>query len=173
MKLRALAALPSEVALFNGFRILAVCSDEVACRVNLPRLNGQIESRFALQHKKDLASLIAAGETLSTRQGLSVGAVWLVFDITRQLGIVDALGPSRDGKLGLWQVVARVIDQGSRLSAVRLAGSHAACDILGLGTFNEDHLYANLDWLACCPGTYAETSGSMLQKSQQPHGIIR
>jgi hypothetical protein len=41
-----------------------------------------------------------------------------------------------------------VIDQGSRLSAVRLATSHAACEIVGLGAFNEDDLYANLDWLA-------------------------
>src|SRR5919202_1724672 len=45
-------------------------------------------------------------------------------------------------------VMARVIDQGSRLSAVRLAMAHAACDVLGLGTFDEDALYENLDWLA-------------------------
>lgn len=51
-------------------------------------------------------------------------------------------------RLALWQVFARVIDQGSRLSAVRLAESHAACDILGLGSFDEDSLYANLTWLA-------------------------
>jgi hypothetical protein len=38
-------------------------------------------------------------------------------------------------------VIARVIDQGSRLSAVRLAMSHAACDVLGLGLFDEDALY--------------------------------
>jgi transposase len=64
------------------------------------------------------------------------------------LGIDKALGTTRDGKLALWQVMARVIDQGSRLSAVRLAMSHAACDVLGVGTFDEDALYENLDWLA-------------------------
>ena len=26
--------------------------------------------------------------------------------------------------------------------------SHAACDVLGVGTFDEDALYENLDWLA-------------------------
>jgi len=31
---------------------------------------------------------------------------------------------------------------------VRLAGSHACCDLLGLDAFNEDHLYANLAWLS-------------------------
>jgi len=51
-------------------------------------------------------------------------------------------------KLALWQLLARVIDQGSRLSAVRLASSHAACDVIGLGKFDEDDLYKNLDWLA-------------------------
>jgi transposase len=48
----------------------------------------------------------------------------------------------------LWQVIARALDQGSRLSAVRLACAHAACDVLGLESFNEDQLYPNLAWLA-------------------------
>ena len=103
--------------------------------------------RLALKHKKDLAALVSIPEVVSCKQGLSVGAVWLVYDLARQLGITKALGTSREGKLALWQVIARVIDQGSRLSAVRLAGHHAACDILGLGAFNEDDLYENLDWL--------------------------
>jgi transposase len=58
------------------------------------------------------------------------------------------LGAERQGKLALWQVLARAIQPGSRLSAVRLAGSHAACDVLALDPFNEDQLYANLAWLA-------------------------
>lgn len=103
--------------------------------------------RLALKHKKNLAVLTSISEAVSYKQGLSIGAVWLLHDIARQLGIVEALGQSRQGKLALWQVIARVIDQGSRLSAVRLAGSHAACDILGLKAFDEDNLYANLDWL--------------------------
>jgi transposase len=64
-----------------------------------------------------------------------------------RLGIASALGHSREGKLALWQVIARVIDQGSRLSAVRFAESRAACDILDCDAFHEEHLYANLDWL--------------------------
>ena len=103
--------------------------------------------RLALRHKHDLSQLGVPGESIHLEQGLSVGAVWLVFDVARQLGINDALGRNRQGLLALWQVIARVIDQGSRLSAVRLAGSHAACDILGLARFDEDDLYDNLDWL--------------------------
>ena len=103
--------------------------------------------RLALRYKKDLTALVSITEDITLRQGLSIGAVWLIYDMARQLGIIDALGSSRQGKLALWQVIARVINQGSRLSAVRLATSHAACDILGLESFNEDDLYGNLDWL--------------------------
>jgi transposase len=108
--------------------------------------------RLALKHKKQLTELLdgatKTGEGDTLKQGLSVGAVWVIADIARQIGITAALGNTNEGKQALWQVIARVIDQGSRLSAVRLAGYHAACDIVGLGKFNEDHLYTNLDWLA-------------------------
>ena len=105
--------------------------------------------RLALQHKDELTEQLSLpNQQIDLRQGLSVGAVWLLYDLGKQLGMVQALGPSREGKLALWQVIARVLDQGSRLSAVRLAGRHAACDILGLDSFHEDDLYANLDWLA-------------------------
>ena len=33
------------------------------------------------------------------------------------------------------------------MSAVRFATHHGACDVLDLDAFQEDHLYANLDWL--------------------------
>lgn len=116
---------------------LSACSDR------------EIEAiKLALRHKDDLENLRPVSEAVSLHQGLSVGAVAVVHAIARELGIADALGHTRDGKLALWQVIARVIDQGSRLSAVRLATNHAACEIVGLGAFNEDHLYANLDWLA-------------------------
>jgi hypothetical protein len=51
--------------------------------------------------------------------------------------------------LALWQVIARLLDQGSRLSAVRLAQTHAACDVLGIRRgFDENDLYDNLTWLS-------------------------
>jgi len=104
--------------------------------------------RLALRHKEDLEHLGTIQDAITLKQGLSFGAVWTVYHVARRLGIEQALGTTREGKLALWQVMARVIDQGSRLSAVRLAMAHAACDVLGLGTFNEDALYENLDWLA-------------------------
>ena len=106
--------------------------------------------RLALRRKADLAGMVAAAaeRALELVQGPSVGAVWLLSQLARDLGIVAALGSDRQGKLALWQVIARVLDQGSRLSAVRLAGGHAAGAALGMISFDEDDLYANLDWLA-------------------------
>lgn len=107
--------------------------------------------KLALKHKHDLESLTrseAAASAYALRQGASAGAVVVLQGLAKQLGIADALGHERQGKLALWQVIARVIDQGSRLSAVRLATTHACCDLLGLDAFNEDHLYANLAWLS-------------------------
>ena len=104
--------------------------------------------RLALRHKGELEHLGPLQEAVTLQQGLSFGAVWTVYHVARRLGIEKALGTTREGKLALWQVMARVIDQGSRLSAVCLAMAHAACDVLGLDTFDEDTLYENLDWLA-------------------------
>src|SRR3989441_8697197 len=104
--------------------------------------------RLALRYKQDLENLGTVQDAVTLKQGVSFGAVWTVYHVARRLGIDKALGTTREGKLALWQVIARVIDQGSRLSAVRLAMAHAACDVLGLGTFDEDALYENLDWLA-------------------------
>jgi DDE family transposase len=104
--------------------------------------------RLALRHKEDLEHLGTIQDALTLKQGLSFGAGWTVYQVARRLGIEKALGTTRAGKLALWHVIARVIAQGSRLSAVRLAMAHAACDVLGLGPFDEDALYENLDWLA-------------------------
>ena len=83
------------------------------------------------------------------REGPSVGAVWTLATIARRLGLEQALGPDFPGQLALWQVMARVLDQGSRLSAVRLAQVHAACDVLGIRRgFDENDLYQNLTWLS-------------------------
>jgi Transposase DDE domain len=104
--------------------------------------------RLALRHKQELAALGAIKDSVQLHQGPAIGAVWLVYQVVRHLGIEQVLGPSRQGRLALWQVIARVIDQGSRLSAVRLAAIHAACDVLGLERCDEEDLYGNLDWLS-------------------------
>ncbi len=114
---------------------LSRCSDEEIAAIKL-----------ALKHKGNLADLGNIKEA-KTKQGMRIGAVCSLMAIAERIGLAQALGHHRQGRLALWQVLARLINQGSRLSAVRLAESHAACDLLGLDAFNEDHLYSNLAWL--------------------------
>ena len=103
---------------------------------------------LALKHKGNLA-VLGSVEGVKLKEGPSVGAVFTVCEVARQLGIEKALGNEREGQLALWQVLARVLDQGSRLSAVRLAQVHAACAVLGLREgFSENDLYENLAWLS-------------------------
>ena len=103
---------------------------------------------LALQFKGNLAAL-GSLDKVQVSQGLSLGAVWCLFDVARRLGIDQVLGHGFYAQLALWQVLARVLEQGSRLSAVRLAQVHAACDVLGIQRgFDENDLYANLTWLS-------------------------
>jgi len=105
--------------------------------------------KLALNHKDDLGELGSLSESIELQEGLSVGAVWCVSQVARELGIEEALGKDFQGKLAMWQVIARVIDQGSRLSAVRLAQVHAVGDVLDMKRgFDENDLYGNLAWLA-------------------------
>jgi hypothetical protein len=82
--------------------------------------------RLALRHKQDLEHLGTVQEAVPLKQGVSFGAGWTLCHVARRLGIDKALGPTREGTLALWQVMARVLDQGACLSAVPLAMAHAA-----------------------------------------------
>ena len=103
---------------------------------------------LALQSKGNLAAL-GSLDKIQLTQGLSVGALWTVYETARHLGIPKVLGNDFHGQLALWQILARVLEQGSRLSAVRLAQVHAACDVIGIRRgFDENDLYDNLTWLS-------------------------
>jgi hypothetical protein len=103
--------------------------------------------RLALQHKHDLAQLVSIKD-VALQAGPRVGVVHALKQLADRLGLSRALGSDRQGRLALWQVMSRLIGQGSRLSAVRLAASHGACSVLVLEAFCEHDLYANLAWLA-------------------------
>jgi transposase len=104
--------------------------------------------KLALKYKDNLLEL-GSLKSVELQEGLSVGAVWTVYQIAQKKGIEKSLGNDFAGKLAMWQVIARVIEQGSRLSAVRLAQTYAACDVLDIRRgFDENDLYDNLKWLA-------------------------
>lgn len=87
-------------------------------------------------------------ELISLEQGLSAGALFTVHQLAARLGIIKALGNDPQGTLALWQICARVLEQGSRLSSIRMANLHAAASILQFQrSFTENDLYENLHWL--------------------------
>ena len=105
--------------------------------------------KLALRYKDNLSELGSLKESVKLQEGLSVGAIWTVYQIAKRMGIERALGTNFAGKIAMWQVIARVINQGSRLSTARLAQAHAACDVLDVRRgFDENDLYENLSWLA-------------------------
>lgn len=104
--------------------------------------------RLALANKNNLSKLPSLSD-VSIQEGKSVGAVWTVYQVAKRLGIEKALGNTFEAKLAMRQIIARVIDQGSRLSSVRLHRAHGLADVLNLEQgFNENNLYDNLRWLS-------------------------
>jgi transposase len=103
--------------------------------------------KLALKHKGNLKKLLPV-ENVETILGKSIGAVWTMKLLAERTHVSKSLGNTAEAKLGLLQVITRVIDQGSRLSAVRFAKRHAICEILGITKLDEDDLYENLSWLA-------------------------
>lgn len=136
------------VLMRNSFRVDGRVRHETVA--NLSKCGSEeIEAlKLALKHKGNLQALAAVPEEVSTKQGQSVGALFLLRQLASKLGITQALGRCREAKLVLWMVFAATMEQGSRLSAVRLAQRHAVCDLLNLDSFNEDDLYVAMDWLA-------------------------
>jgi hypothetical protein len=103
---------------------------------------------LALKNKNDLSALGSTND-VQLLQGPRIGAAFVLYQTAKRLGIEKALGTDRHGKLAMWQVIARVLFQGSRLSAVRSAKRYGAAETLGLTRgFDEDDLYDNLGWLA-------------------------
>jgi transposase len=80
--------------------------------------------------------------------GAVFGVLFVLHELARECGLQRALGTSRMASLTLFLVLARLAHQGSRLSALRWARDHAVKAVLGLDTFDEEDLYAALNWAA-------------------------
>jgi len=76
------------------------------------------------------------------------GTLFVLKAMGDRIGITKALGNDRAGKLALFLILARIANQGSRLSAVRWAQDHCVAELLGLSDFDENDLYEAMDRLA-------------------------
>lgn len=80
--------------------------------------------------------------------GPAYGVLAGLHALAREMGLVEAVGEShRPQRLALFLIYARVAHQGSRLSAARWSEDHAVHEILRVGRFDEEDLYAALDYL--------------------------
>lgn len=88
-------------------------------------------------------------EDLELSNGKSFGALKTVIEVSKRLGIYQALGTGKRAKLAMFQIAGRIIAQGSRnYLANQWKNIQAVEEQLKLIKFNEDSLYENLDWLA-------------------------
>jgi transposase len=125
--------------------------------------------KLAMKYKTNLGDLLNNQKGIETEQGLSVGAVLLIDQVLRRLGIKSALGNSRKSKLIQWLIMATLIEQGSRLSATRIAQKHAACDVLGIQeNFCENTLYNAMDWLNESQNAIEERLFKLRYKNKKP-----
>lgn len=125
------------------------------------RVDGKVKHRLISNLSKwpeemisDLDKILK-GEKITTlsdlnlSQGKSFGALHTVIEVSKRLGIKQALGNSRQAKLALFQLAGRVISQGSRnYLANEWAKGQAINKLLNMSKLSEDCLYENLDWLS-------------------------
>jgi transposase len=89
-----------------------------------------------------------ATPSTSVHLGPCYGLLAGLHALAKELGLVAAVGDStRTQRLALFLVYARLAHQGSRLSAARWSEDHAVREVLEVGSFDEDDLYATLDYL--------------------------
>lgn len=90
----------------------------------------------------------SAAPSTSVHLGPCYGLLAGLHALAKELGIVAAVGEAtRLQRLALFLVYARLAHQGSRLSAARWSEDHAVREVLEVGSFDEDDLYATLDYL--------------------------
>ena len=116
---------------------------------NLSDCPANIISAIKEELKKTTNASQSNAGALVFEQGKSFGGIFAVLDVCKRLGITAALGKDiRQSGLALFQIAARVLSQRSRnYAANEWLPLVAAEDLLHLTPFNEDSLYANLDWL--------------------------
>lgn len=88
------------------------------------------------------------GAAADIHLGPCYGVLAALDGVAREIGLVQAVGEqTRAQRLALFLIYARLAHHGSRLSAARWSEDHAVKEILQVGSFDEDDLYAALEEL--------------------------
>ena len=91
---------------------------------------------------------ITAIDDLELSNGQSFGAIEVVKQVAQKLGVMQALGNSKQAHLAMVQIAGRIITQQSRnYIANEWIVNQDIKGVFSVDNFNEDSLYHNLDWL--------------------------
>ncbi|MCF6332257.1 MAG: IS1634 family transposase [Draconibacterium sp.] len=91
---------------------------------------------------------VASIEGMELSNGKTFGAIVAIKQVAKRLGIEQALGNSKQAKLAMVQIAGRIIAQQSRnYIAKQWVLNQDIENVFKVSNFNEDSLYANLDWL--------------------------
>lgn len=123
--------------------------------------NGKVKHKHISNISKWNESMILAfekilkGEKITSlsdlefSNGKSIGAIYVISEIAKKLGITKALGNSRQANMALFQIAGRIITQGSRYYLANEWKQHQAIDnVFKISDFNHNDLYDNLAWLS-------------------------
>ncbi len=92
--------------------------------------------------------VVTAIEDLELSNGKAFGAIEAVKQVAQKLGIMQALGNSKQAALAMVQIAGRIITQQSRnYIANEWVVNQDIKGVFNVENFNEDSLYHNLDWL--------------------------
>lgn len=92
---------------------------------------------------------ITSIEDMELSNGKTFGAIEVIRQVAKRLGIEQALGNSKQAKLAMVQIAGRIIAQQSRnYIANEWVLNQDIENVFKVSGFNEDSLYVNLDWLS-------------------------
>jgi len=104
---------------------------------------------FFKTRKKESSPQFSSFSPAQIIPGKSLGSVVVLYEIAKRLRIDKVLGSSFHGELALWLIIARILEQGSRLSATRLDAIYDIASVIKLKRgFDENDLYQSLRWLS-------------------------
>ncbi len=86
-------------------------------------------------------------EDLEHKQGKAYGAIKVIYEVAKRLGIIQAIGKSKQAILCLLMIMGRILTNGSRLALCSWALDEAIEEVLRITNFDEDDLYQALDWI--------------------------
>ena len=125
------------------------------------RENGKVKHRHISNLSKWSDEMITSlekilkGEKITTikdlelSQGKSFGAIKVILEVAKKIGIKQALGNSQQAKLAMFQIAGRIITQGSRhYLANEWSNLQAIEETFKTEKFNHNDLYKNLSWVS-------------------------